>query len=638
MRAALLLLTCTVLHAPALAHGGAYTGPSDQSASAGGTSGAGGSGSGPLVSSPLGAGAGAGPTASAPTSRTSRGGSGRRSGAATVASSAVAYDGWEFWWEANRDAFVDLKSRLGQGTHVAGSPGFLTARGGKAGLVSEPRPSRHWVDGVVVPALLGLSTSTEDRDILDSALIALGRSTSPADRPAAREACLRLLGHHELSVQGAAVLGLGILGDAHGESLLEHLLLDDSDGRQALGGGSVPWLVRSFAALGLGLLGTDGCVDALLGAVERLPDSERDVKVCAIAALGVLPDPAAHARRVAAALLPLLDGDVDAVIASYVPTTLGKLGAREALPVLTALVRSDDTPLAVRQSAVIGLGNLASLRDAPVVAALHEQIDEGRDQLCRHFALMSLARLGMRDDRATGVTDEHERLERVLRREVAGAGHSRAHRSWAALAMAIYGRAHSGAARALLPELRAAFEDEHDPSFRGAFALAMALLDDRESASAILDSLERSHQDDYRGYASEALGLLRHRAAAPALRELCTDEAIPEMFRIKSAMGLGLMGDREAVPLLVDGMTRARSLAGLSAMARSLGLIGDQDAAEPLLELAADDGERELTRAFATVALGLLGERDSLPFNVALRADNNYLHQTPAMAEVLRIL
>ena len=31
-----------------------------------------------------------------------------------------------------------------------------------------------------------------------------------------------------------------------------------------------------------------------------------------------------------------------------------------------------------------------------------------------------------------------------------------------------------------------------------------------------------------RGYASEALGLLRHLDAAPALRALCRDEAVPE--------------------------------------------------------------------------------------------------------------
>ena len=40
----------------------------------------------------------------------------------------------------------------------------------------------------------------------------------------------------------------------------------------------------------------------------------------------------------------------------------------------------------------------------------------------------------------------------------------------------------------------------------------------------------------------------------------------------------------------------------------------------------------------ALVALGLLGERERLPFNAALKADNNYYAQVPAIAEALRIL
>jgi len=44
------------------------------------------------------------------------------------------------------------------------------------------------------------------------------------------------------------------------------------------------------------------------------------------------------------------------------------------------------------------------------------------------------------------------------------------------------------------------------------------------------------------------------------------------------------------------------------------------------------------TSAPSTTELFDIAERDPLPFNAALRADNNYLHQTPAVAEVLRIL
>ena len=644
IRPLVLVVACALPCVEAQAHGGAYTGPTDQTSAGAAPSSAGGAGAGKGASAGSGSGglSGAGAASTGSTSRGSRsarGGSGRRGSAASSGPGSQAYDGWEFWWEANRDRYIALKQRLGRSTHTPGSPGLLTARANKETLLSDERPTRDWVDDTVVPALLDLSLGTDDRNILDSTLIALGRSASDADRPAVRAACERLLAHNELSVQGAAALGLGMLGDPQGEPLLVHLLRDDTAGRQLVSQGRVPWLVRSFAALALGLLATDGAIDELLDTVTRLPDSDRDVKVCVIAALGLVPHSSPRRDTIVNALVERLDEPTfDAVIRSYVPTTLGKLGSAAAVPALLDIVVQEDAPIAVRQSAVIGLGSLSTLGDAAVTAALVTQVESGRDQLCRHFALITLARIANASDRNAATSTAHDELITLLRHEIAGKGHSRAHRSWAALAAALYGQSHAEAAPELLPALRHAFSEEHDPSFRGAFALALGLLQDRQSGAEIHASLADNHQNDYRGFASEALGLLRHRDAAPALRDLCRNEAVPETFRLKSATGLGLMGDREAVPLLVESLSSARSLGGLAALAQGLGLIGDEGAGLPLLDMVADEKREELSRAFATVALGLLGERGELPFNAALRADNNYLQQTPAVSEVLRIL
>jgi HEAT repeat protein len=501
------------------------------------------------------------------------------------------------------------------------------------------RPTRSWIEAEIVPTLLKISQLTNNRDILDSALIALGRSAETQHRELVRQTAARLLSHHEVSVQAAAALSLGILLDDESVGLLTELLTDTSVGRQAIGGGRVPWMVRSFACLGLGLIGSDGAIDALLAAVTEFPDSERDIKACAFAALGLLDDRSDRKDEVVDMMLAMLvDEQLDGVLRSYVPTTLGKLGEPRAVPALLAVLGDREAPDAVRQSAAIGLARLAVLSDRSVVAELERQVKSGHDQLTRRFALVTLARLGADDIDGAATAGAHDRLINLLEKELTGRGAQRSHRSWAALGAALYARAHPLSAARLLVPLRRGFEDENDPSFKGAFAIALALCDDQSSAAAIHESLLDSHQDDYRGYASEALGLLRHIEAAPLLRQLCVDEGLPESFRLKAATGLGLMGDTDAVPLLVDSMLAVRSLGGLSALAQALGLIGNQSVGPPLVGMAVDDSRHELSRAFATVALGLLGERGELPFNAALRADNNYLHQTPAFAEVLRIL
>lgn len=638
----ILLLAC-LLAPNLLAHGGAYSAPGNAGADAGSSGGApsalpGGSSALP----PANAGS-AGPAVGAPAAAGgSRGSSGRtgstRSGSASGGGAALGLgkDGWEFWWQANRDRYVRLRSQGAGGQHAPGSPGLLTARGAKSRSSVVVRPGPEWVEQTALPALLELSASVDDRNILDSALIAMGRA-APADlRAEVGDAARRLLAHRELSVQGAAALSLGIVGASDATELLEGLLRDDSRGRAAVGGGNVPDLVRAFASLALGLLGEAGSTRTLMAAAVELPDAERDVKSCVLASLGLLEPGSSQAATAADLLRELLDDRrMDPAIQAMVPTTLGKLGCREALPRLAELLADGRTPDPVRQSCAIALGSLAGLDDVDATRALERVLRHERDQLTRCFSWVALAQLGARDQDRRAGEESHDELVDQLAEQVLS---NDRHRSWAALGAALYGRAHPDQAQELIGPLRAAFADEHDPSFRGAFALALALLEDRRSGVAILASLEESRQDDYRGHAAEALGLLRHGDAAPALRQICQDPSLPETVRLKAATGLGLLGDGAAVPVLLEGLEASRSLAGLSSMATALGLIGDARVGAPLISMARDEQRAELSRAFATVALGLLGERDALPFNASLREQINYLVQTPTMTEVLRIL
>ena len=565
-------------------------------------------------------------------------GSGRSGGNAARASIPQAFDGWEFWWESNHDRFLRLRDHLGQRSTQEGSPGQLTSRGARRAGQAE-RPDRKMIDGRIIPSLATITESADDRDILDSIVLAMGRSASDKTGPTAQQTAVELLSHNELSVQSSAALSLGVLGNKDSWPLLTSLMRDDSAGRAAVGGGSVPWLVRAFAALALGLLDDARAVRTLMDAVNQLPDSERDVKASAIAALGLVSRDSALAATVEVFLVEqLARDDLDPYIGSYIPTSLGKLGGRASVDPLLQCFTDSETENVMLQSAIIGLGQLASMHDTEVLEALERFVKKGADQQGRHFALIALAEIGSRDhDRAT-TGDAHEELLRLLIKEMGNRGSSRSHRSWAAIAGAIYARSVVESSPRVIEAVRKGFTEERDPSFRGAFAIALGLLDDQPSRTMLHKEFRRSNQDDFRGYASVALGLLRHKEASEELLELCQDKTISPTLRLKTATSLGLMGDRDAVPVLVSSLEHASSLEAFASSARALGLIGDRTAVGPLLGLAQDTDERAATRAFACVALGLLGENTPLPFNEALKAHNNYRAPLPSIIEVLRIL
>ena len=647
MRTFLSVVLATVLVAtPLFAHGGQYKGPSD--------AGSGSSGQGGTVAPPTnpggaaapGPGAAASGGASSGASRTGggrvvRGGSGRK-GATTSAGAADEVKGfeiWEFWWENNKDRFLNLKSRLEKTSNVSGSAGLLTGRGRKAASSATRRPDRNQINNEVVPALLDLLTSSDDRDILDSAVLALGRTTDAGLADSVVEASIPLLSNNDLSVQSSTALALGVLGSETSVQNLQEILQDSSAGRRMVGGGNIHWLVRAFSGLSLGLIGDDSGIDSLMSVVERLGDTEKDIKICSIVGLGMISSDHPKAKAVQEFLLTQLDNTrLDPLIKSFIPTSLGKLGLVDSVPALLATFNNRDTDNIVLESAAIGLGQLASIDDADVIGALTKYIEEGKDAQTRHFAIISLAEIGSRDENFEGNKEVHDELYRLLSRELQGKGKQKSHRSWAGIAAAIYSRPHTEIHPQVIDRLIAAYEDESDPSFKSAYAVALGLLNAKSAGDMIFDDFNRNKEQDFRGYAGVSLGFLQYDEAADALRGLCQNKATSPTLRLQAATGLGLMSDTQAVSTLIDTLEGAQTLGVSSAVAKALGLIGDRDSITPLKDIAMKDGKNSITRAFACVALGLVGEKTVLPWNAIISAHNNYRAKTPSIEEVLDIL
>ncbi len=626
---------------PALGHGGQYKGPGD----AGGPAGGSGGNAGPPTN-PAGAGS---PGPGAPSSGGASGGpvtsgGGRGGNKPTTGPEVLEADGgyerWEFWWENNKDQFLNLKNRLVNVTSVSGSSGQLSGKGRAGDARSTRRATDLTIVNEVIPALTGLLKSEDNRDILDSAVLALGRVARAEQADQVIQSAQPMLAHKELSVQTAATLSIGVLGSPKAINILTELMVNSSKGQQLVGGSDVQWLVRAFAALSLGLINDPSSVSQLVDIIQNTADAEKDIKVCAIVALGLM-DNASLNEAYEFLLAKLEDRKLDSIIKSYIPTALAKMGGAkktEAVAKLLEVFKNKDTDNVVRQSCAIALGLLARLDQADVVEALTDYISEGKDVQTRHFSFMALADIGKRDkDQEQEHQDAHLALRELFGRELSKPD-IKTNRSWAAMAAAIYAKEVKSAVPMLAPMLEKAYEKESDKSFKSAYAVALGLLNHTPAAKQILEDFTAEKDEEFRGYTAVALGFMNYKEAGDSLRNLCQSKTIAPTFRLQIATALGLMADAEAVHVLVESLKSAQTLGVSSAVAKALGLIGDQSAIEPLKQIAQDKSVQVITRAFACVALGIVCEKTELPWNARISQDNNYRGRVPAIDEILDIL
>lgn len=587
-----------------------------------------------------GAGKAAGRGSTAAAAGTPAAGSGRPvSGSGTTGSLAVRSSAaWEAWWLRNQDRLLDLRARLADEVQASGSAHPLTGLG-RAERGGSRRAAAAQVSRDIVPVLFELLSDPEP-EVLDSTLIALGRCADEADAGRLDEAVRPLLAHPALSVQTSAVLALGVHGSARAVPLLGALMADTTAGRRAVGGGAVPAPLRALAALSLGLGNHPAAVPLLADLARHLPDAERDLKACALTALGLAANEASdEALRELVSLLQ--DRRLDAALKAHAAVALARLdgGSRsEALPVLQSTFAHRDTDDLVRAACAAALGRLARGHDGASLDALLAEAAGGRHEATRQAARMALAEVGLRDLQAGGLAPGlHERLGRLL---VAGMRGETAHadRPWAALAAGLYAAGGGPLAGELRRQLLVLLDEQRDVEVRSAVLLALGLAGEPAAIPALREDFARPADPALRGYAAVALGLLGDRDSADGLRAACADPACEPALREQLAVGLGLLGDPQVVPALLAVLEAAEVHEASIAAARALGRLGDRAAIPALVRLARDASGRPVTRGMAVVALGLLGERGALPWNAPLKELDPGVARVPSLDLVLDIL
>lgn len=592
-------------------------------------------------------------------------------------STSLSPTSWAYWWAYNRHPYLQLRSRVLEASVRTGGDELFLGRGQSSQIARDLRPTERRIRAQVVPALCEALASENSEEVLTASLVALARIGEDPKAAGGRSSADRIRGfvsHPNRIVAQTAVLSLGILGSQESAFLLGDLLDDGPRGRESLGGSQVSVRTRTLAACALGLVAERSgredvrryAVHRLVGAVEKPRGlRRREVEVACVTALGLSPlapdpEPAAERWRGGRSpsrslqgqvdwLLELLeDEEIDHVVRSHAATAIGRLLTDASLPaewtervvrkLLAAMGPRSKHEREIVQSCILALGGLADCDGDPldrsVRAALSEAVGRGGDGSLRRFAMIALAQVAGRPgaegrDPLAGLAPARKRLLQELAR-----GRSTT-RPWASLALGVLERSllDSGrlASRDTAAALISALRGARAPEEVGALCVGLGLMRCVEATPVLGEKLEGLADDEARGFAALALGMIEARESIGPIREILRSSKYRPGLLREAAIGLARMGEKGTGAELVKMLASAGSLASQASIASALGFIGDSRSLDPLLAMLGDEELTARARAFAAVALGRVCDRFALPWNSSMSVGVNYLATTEAL-------
>ncbi|MEE9392208.1 MAG: HEAT repeat domain-containing protein [Planctomycetota bacterium] len=629
----------------AFAHGGNYTGPGGTgsgggfSPSGGGTPGPGpGPGGGGTTGGGSNGGGATGPGGGLPGGPTGPGGGGGGGnaggpggglgggGGSTPGARKAASDAnvtWAAWWFFNDDRFLNLKAKVrADEAQTENADLFLGEDTSDAG--SNRMPAKKIREGVLPVLRLALKDSFYDTRA--AAVIALGKCGMGDDLAEIKS----VLNDRDKRVRESAALAMGILGDKEAIPTLIEIMNNTKSARKLLRkGGEILPRTRSFAAIAIGLIGrrtdisdTEG-TRALIKLMndKRATKAQVDLAVGPIAALGIM-----KSKEAIPELVKYLKNSNNRTVArSFAATSLGKIGDRSALEPLLKCLK--DKQNAIVQSSTMALGQILEPSDTKEVKRVKKLVSTSADLSVKNFAIMSLAQIGGDENRQfiTRLVTKGKALQKPF----------------ASLAVGVFYYNNpdflhrESAAKIIHKE----FKSTKNPSDLGAHAIALGLMKYDAAGADILKILNKGGQASLRQHLAISLGLMDYRDSIKDIREIVKEKGDVDLRR-NSAIALGLLGDRGAMKFLSEEIAKSSNTQPvLGAVTRGLGFIGDASAVPLLTKMVKDSKKfKDNTRAFSAVALGLLGDKDPLPFTASISENNNYIQRTDAIREVLTIL
>ncbi len=555
---------------------------------------------------------------------------------------------WEFWWEFNKDPFLNLKAKVFTQQGTTGEGAALVGLGSATTKNTTFAPSPAQIEGTVVPALVQTLEGVDNQDIATGCMVALAKiGVHPEEMTQLFEPRLQ---DPSQEVKETAAVSLGILQDLASLEDLTNLLLDTPKGRELVGEEQrVDLRTRTFAAYGLGLLAyatEDEDIKAKVADIlwETLVSDEsalKDIRVACVISLGLtrLAEPQQVVSRLSDYLA---DESHDFLVRAHCPNAMAKLMrdadaegplVAQVVDQFLGLLDDSNTKVEIRQSCVQALGMMTNGRRDPALAErvlrrLMEIADKGKDRQEKNFTSISLGYIGA----TVGQNDRiRQEITEFLLKGVDGRLGS-AYRPWSALALGVMSFKLAEQKEQVSPQIGrsvlAAFEKAKNPSWKSCYAISLGLMKYEDAADPIARSIQKSSNPSFRGYAAVALGLLGATEHKDTITEMVREsKRLPDLLR-QASIGLGLMSDRAVVDVLLELMVgeegRVPPLSVLAASATALGFIGDYRSITPLVNMLKNEELTPLGRAFAAVALGIVGDKEPFPWNSKIGVDLNY--------------
>jgi HEAT repeat protein len=682
LRVSLLFVAASLcMRGISLGHGGTYRGPGDTVPPGGG---GGGGGAGPSNPGPAGP-SGGGPSGPAgPGTPTGGGPSGGPSAHPAGPSTGATAQGpnldlWEFWWGFNKDQYLNLKSAIYSDVLTSGDIYFL---GGAAQSQAKNslKPSEDAIRHKIVPALKEALEKERANDIVTGAMIALAKIGDAKNEDGESEfekVIAKFLSDGSQEIHETAAIALGILANDASVKTLESLLNDTPDGRKRMGNGvalkEVDYRTRAFAAYGLGLIGARTASNEvrrdiagiLIQRLSTVDNSQRDIKVAALVALGLVPvdidkseSPDAKSTPTSSRQAQLkyvhklfLDQSIPFLVRAHAPTAMARLlggnlpelRERIARSLLDALGEHSKAENEVQQSCVLALGQIGTCEKTKLDTEIRETLrrigEKGKDDQSKNFAMISLAQIGGRFGAGEAIEDGIKDTRNYLLLNMTKGKSSI--RPWAGLAIGVMERAildnnnnagqtPSGTSK---DSLRLALKDCADPEQLGAYAISCGICKNIEAKEILVDKLKKVGSDQAKGYVAVGLGLMDARDSVKSIQDIVRESKYkPELMR-QAAIGLGLLGDKELVHDLVTMLADAKGLATQAAISSALGFIGDSRSIDPLVEMLRNNQLTASARGFAAVALGIVADKELFPWNSKISTNINYRANTPTLTD-----
>ena len=511
-------------------------------------------------------------------------------------------DDWKIWWELNKFEFINLSDKdfgTDQGRYESQEDKELR-------MVA----MRKFIRENVVPTCRELLIS-KDPSVRSSAVVTLGKLR---DAESMRK-IMGMMKDPHVEVRRAAMLALGVMNYPYGDYVLMNVADDTEVGRNLLEEDEISVDQRGTSLL-VGSLRHKTKSDNIAGKLilnllETHENLSTEMLMVVCEAAGIYED-REHFH-------PLRDiatnEEYPTRVRSAAITALGRLGERAIAPDLVYIMRSDE--LEPKRAATLALGTIAYSTDIKIIDQLQYVMEKDSDAPTRHFAAISLGRIG--GSRAKDVL--HYGLKHGSDDML----------PWIALGIGINTRVRADltASNALLSAL--AYVD--NPDTRGAIIIAIGLSKAPSAVPLLTTHLEEGNEFEA-ACAAMALGLTEDPSAKEPLRNALKSLTSPYVIR-QAAFACGILGATEAIPQLVEIIRTTPNPFVASYAAIGIAFMGEEEAVGPLLSLVDVADPCGVRTAWAIAAVGQLFDTDRRPALTHLASNSNYFTQTDTVDNLL---